>query len=339
MVSLSWLQTSLASDNYATVFIYHRFGDPRYPSTSVSLEDFRRELEYLKKKKYRVIKLSELYRLISRGKKIPPKTVVITIDDGYRTTYKAFKLLKEFNFPFTVFLYMEAVGRYPDFLTLKQIREMEDSGLAEFENHLYSHPSLAKLRVKLTREEYVKVLKREAKLSEERFKEIFGRKPHFLAFPYGDYDRISVKFFKERGYKLLLTQDRGSYDGRGILVPRFAVVGSQSGFKRFVKDLEVEPLPLKEHRPPIGVTDQNPLKIEFRVEEHESYGTCWIYLSKAGWVRGVKEGEWIKSSKELWAKKLRSRAGIKCRNLKSGKKAEFFFLFIEKEPKGGKSPR
>lgn len=332
------LQTAPASTNYATVFIYHRFGDPRYPSTSVSLEDFRKELSYLKEKGYKVIKLSQLYQIVSSGREIPPKTVVITIDDGYRTTYKAFKILKEFNFPFTVFLYMEAVGRYPDFLTIEQIREMERSGLAEFENHLYSHPSLAKLRVKLTEKEYLKVLKREAELSERRFREIFGRKPEFLAFPYGEYDKISVKFFKERGYKLLLTQDRGSYDGKRFLVPRFAVVGSQSGFKRFVRELRIEPLPVREHRPEIGLTYENPVEVAFRLEEPQNYRNCRIYLTKNGWIKGVKEGDWIRSSHKLWAERLRSRAGIKCINRKSGRKAEFFFLFIEGNLKGAKAP-
>ena len=338
LASLSLLQTAQASINYATVFVYHRFGDQRYPTTSVSLKDFRKELKYLKEKGYKVIKLSTLYRIISSGEKIPPKTVVITIDDGYRTTYRAFKILKEFNFPFTVFLYMEAVGRYPDFLTIEQIREMEKSGLAEFENHLYSHPSLAKLRAKLTKEEYLKVLRREAELSEKRFKKIFGRKPEFLAFPYGEYDKISVKFFKERGYKLLLTQDRGSYDGKRVLVPRFAVVGSQSGFKRFVRELRIEPLPVKEHRPEIGLTCENPVEVAFRLKDPQNYKNCWIYLSKKGWVKGVSEGEWVRSPRKLWAERLRSRAGIRCTDRETGRKAEFFFLFIEGNLKGAKAP-
>jgi len=329
------LQTASALDNYATIFVFHRFGDKRYPSTSVSLDDFRKELSYLKENGYQVISLEQLYKIISSGKEIPKKSVVITIDDGYRTTYKAFKILKEFKFPFTVFLYMEAIDRYPDFLTLKQIREMEESGLVDFENHLYSHPSLAKLRAELPRERYLKVLKREAELSEKRFKEIFGRKPKFLAFPYGEYDKISVSFFKERGYKLLLTQDRGSYSGKGILVPRFAVVGNQSGFKNFVRNLQIEPLIVEEHKPDIGLIKTDLVEIAFKVEKPEEYKSCWIYLTGNGWVRGIREKSWIRSPFKLKLKKLRSRAGIRCINRETGRRAEFFYLIIGK---GAKAP-
>ena len=325
-------QGALPSDNYATVFIYHRFGDERYPTTSVSLEDFKKQLEYLKNNGYRVVKLSELYKM-AQEKKIPPKTVAITVDDGYRTTYKAFKLLKEFNFPFTLFLYMEAVGRYPDFLTEEQLREMEESGLVEFENHLYSHPRLARLRIKLTEKEYLKVLKREAELSEKRFLKLFGRKPRFLAFPYGDYDRISVEFFKKRGYKLLLTQDRGNWDGKRVLVPRMAVVGSQSSFKRFVADLKVEPLPIKKHEPPIGLYKKPTVRPVFGVEER--FKNCWVYLTEIGWVKGVKEGIRVTAQRELPLKKPSTRVGIRCRDGETKRKAEFFYLII----KGAQSPQ
>ena len=283
---------------------------------------------YLKRNKYNVISLKELYRLVKEKKPIPPKTVVITIDDGYRTTVKAYRVLKELGFPFTVFLYMEAVGRYPDFLTIKQIREMEKSGLVDFENHLYSHPNLALWRVKLPEEEYLKRLKREKELSEKRFQKIFGRKPEFLAFPYGDYDRISVKFFKESGYKLLLTQDRGSYAGKRILVPRMAVVGSQSGFRKFVSDLKVEPLPVKKHYPNYGLYSGKTVKPVFFIENPEKYRNCWIYATKNGWVKGIKTGNRVESSTPITLKKLTTRVGIRCRDKKTHKKAEYFFLII-----------
>ncbi len=283
---------------------------------------------YLKKNKYNVISLKELYRLVKEKKPIPPKTVVITIDDGYRTTVKAYRVLKELGFPFTVFLYMEAVGRYPDFLTINQIREMEKSGLVDFENHLYSHPHLALWRVKLPEEEYLKRLKREKELSEKRFQEIFGRKPEFLAFPYGDYDRISVKFFKESGYKLLLTQDRGSYAGKRILVPRMAIVGSQSGFRKFVSDLKVEPLPVKRHYPNYGLYSGKTVKPIFFIENPEKYRNCWIYATKNGWVKGIKTGNRVESSISIPIKSHTTRIGIKCWDTENRRKAEYFFLLL-----------
>ncbi|ADU96695.1 polysaccharide deacetylase [Thermovibrio ammonificans HB-1] len=321
-----------AADNYATVFIYHRFGDPRYPTTSVSMEDFERELRYLKKYNYNTITVAELYKIVSSGRPIPPKTVVITIDDGYRTTYKAFKLLKKYRIPATVFLYMEAVGRYPDFLTEKQIEEMKRSGLIEFENHLYSHPNLGLLRLKLPKEEYLRVLRREERLSRQRFKKLIGREPRFLAFPYGDYDRLSVEFFLEKGYKLLFTQDRGSYGGRGKLVPRMAIVGSQSGFRKFVRDLEIEPLPVEKAEPGYGVLKENPVRLSFWVKNPEKFKRCSIYASGLGWMGAERKGNRVETAKAVTLVKRKTRVGLRCWNAETGRKAEYFYLVLVKRP-------
>jgi len=80
------LPAAQASSNYATVFIYHRFGDSRYPSTSVSMEDFEKQVRYLKKHGYRFLKVKELYQIVSSGREIPEKSVLITVDDGYRSS-------------------------------------------------------------------------------------------------------------------------------------------------------------------------------------------------------------------------------------------------------------
>lgn len=330
MTNLSLPQTGYSQTGYATVLIFHRFGDKRYPTTSVSLKDFKKEMLYLKKHHFNVISLKKLYELSKEGK-IPPKTVVITIDDGYRTTKEAYKILKQLKFPFTVFLYMEAVGRYPDFLTKKDLLEMEKSGIVDFENHLYSHPNLAKWRIELTKKEYFKKLKEEKELSERKFQKIFHRKPIFLAFPYGDYDKISVEFFKNSGYKLLLTQDRGSFSSKGILVPRMAVVGSQSGFKTFVENLKIEPLPVVKHFPDFGLQRVNSFRPTFTIKNPENYRNCWIYATDNGWIKARKEGNVVRALSKVTLKKYATRIGIRCWNKKTGRKAEFFYLVLKGE--------
>ena len=331
ILSLFLPKKLLATDNYATILIYHRFGDERYPTTSVSLQDFKKQMEYLKENSYNVISLRRLYEIVSSGKAIPPKTVVITIDDGYRTTMKAFEILKEYRFPFTVFLYMEAVGRYPDFLTKEELEELQKSGLADFENHLYSHPDLAVLRAKLSPKEYMKVLEKEEELSRKRFKELFGREPEFLAFPYGSYDKLSIEYFKEKGYKFLLSQDRGSFNGDEEPLPRMAVVGSLSGFRKFVENLQVEPLPVLGHYPEIGLLNENPVKVRFLLKESENYENCYIYISGNGWIKAEKKENIVESPCPLKIKKIKTRIGIRCFNKKTRKKAEFFFLVINGE--------
>ena len=75
----------------------------------------------------------------------PQKTVLITIDDAYRSIYeRAFPVLKEFDYPFTVFadakrLYSNAPGA----LTWAMLEEMRAWG-ATIANHSYNHPRIGR---------------------------------------------------------------------------------------------------------------------------------------------------------------------------------------------------
>ena len=139
------LATLTKAQDYGVILLYHRFGDIRYPSTSIDLKTFEKQMRYLREHNYNVVSLKKFFQYWKK-KNFPPRTVAITVDDGYKSTMEGFKILKKYNFPFTVFLYMKAVDRYPDFLTKKQIQVLKKSGLVSFENHSFSHPHFGKLK-------------------------------------------------------------------------------------------------------------------------------------------------------------------------------------------------
>ncbi len=64
---------------------------------------FRRRLETLARGGYHVLPLGAAVRMLGEGA-LPPKSVAITFDDGYRDFHQhAFPLLREFGFPATVY--------------------------------------------------------------------------------------------------------------------------------------------------------------------------------------------------------------------------------------------
>lgn len=88
----------------AVILMYHSVGDNSELAT-VKLKNFKKQLDYLKKKKFNVIKLSKLARIIESGEKIQPKTICFTFDDGYQDNYiNVLPLLKKYDFPATVFI-------------------------------------------------------------------------------------------------------------------------------------------------------------------------------------------------------------------------------------------
>lgn len=74
------------------------------PQMAVSIESFKKQMEFLSKN-YNVVPLEELIYNIKENKKLPRKAIAITFDDGYANNYtNAYPILKENNLPATIFL-------------------------------------------------------------------------------------------------------------------------------------------------------------------------------------------------------------------------------------------
>ena len=87
------LASGLASDfvaaaDSAVVLMYHRFGEDRYPSTSIRVDQFEAQLAHLAERDYQVIPLAQLLDALNNGTQLPERAVVITIDDAYLSVYE-----------------------------------------------------------------------------------------------------------------------------------------------------------------------------------------------------------------------------------------------------------
>ncbi len=316
---------------YATVLLYHKFGESSSPSTSIPVDTFESQLAYLKDNNYNVISIDKLVKLIKKQRPIPPKTLVITIDDGYRSVYtKAFPLLKKYGFPFTVFLYMEAIDRYPDYMTKEQLLDMADYEGATFGNHSYSHQRFGRMKNRMLKEKLSEDLDR----SEKRFNKILGHNPLYYAYPYGEYNIAYVKTIKKRGYKAAFTQDPFSAGcfSDPYLIPRVPLVGSWSSIEKLKAFLDREPLPVKGFKPTFGLLSENPLRrIYFQVDFIESYKNFRIYVTEHGWFNPVvnREKGIVYINRVLLLQKDINRIALRAVNKTTGRKAFFFYMVIK----------
>lgn len=100
-------------NNYQSVIIlmYHRVVNPEKcrdifstPQITVTTDTFEKQIKFLSNQ-YRVLSLAEFYGYHSNKKPLPPKTAVITFDDGWEDNYlNAFPILKKYKVPATIFL-------------------------------------------------------------------------------------------------------------------------------------------------------------------------------------------------------------------------------------------
>ena len=140
--------------DWASILMYHRFGEQDYPSTNIRMEQFREHLEELKKDKYTVLPLGEIVDKLKSGAVLPDRSVAITIDDAYLSVYEnAWPLLKEAGFPFTIFVSTDNLDqKMPAFMNWAQLKEMADQGVY-VGHHTASHAHLPRLSADKLKEE------------------------------------------------------------------------------------------------------------------------------------------------------------------------------------------
>jgi len=211
-----------------TVLCYHRFGS-RASKLTVTPAAFTAQMEYLARNGYHVLALKELGAFIAGREPLPKKSVVITIDDGYRATHDiAYPILRKFGFPATVFLYTDFVGAR-DALTWAQMREMVASGLIDIQAHSKTHANLSYRLPGESDAGYRERLDAEARVPREVLERKLAVKVDAFAYPFGDASEILIERLQKRDYRLGLTVNPGAnpFFADALLLQRSMVLGDQ----------------------------------------------------------------------------------------------------------------
>ena len=260
--------------NGAIVLCYHIVESPHDPRMEISRDTFRQHLQYLEMTGYNVIPLRHLYEYVT-GKRtaLPPNSVVITIDDGWRSTYtEAYPELKKRGFPFTVFIYPQFIGKTATALNWDQIREMAKNG-GDMESHSFSHPFLTRKRhPEMDDTAYAKWLGKELTESKQILEKHVGKTVDFLAYPFGDYDHYLAHAVGKAGYTAALTCDFGKVvPGSDPLRMRRFVIDKRMDFAAFRRYMGATPMQLAEMTPKPGdVVEPSAAVISARIPNFKS---------------------------------------------------------------------
>ena len=89
--------------------MYHRFGETKYPSTNITVEQLESHLNYLVEQNYRFIQAGDLLDPEQQKE----KTITVTIDDAYLSFYEVgLPIFEKYQVPVTLFLNTENVGGF-----------------------------------------------------------------------------------------------------------------------------------------------------------------------------------------------------------------------------------
>ena len=214
-----------------SVLGYHDFSnDLKETEMRINTQKFRAQMQCLKDQGLSVISMSD-FSLWKQGKKsIPPRSVVITIDDGWSSVYTdAYPILKEFRYPFTVFLYTKYIDVQGRSMSLSMIKEMQKNG-ATIGNHSMSHPypATVKSQMKKGPKSFLTYLEREMGESKMLLEKSFNQKVTTYCYPGGFHTEemfaMGQKFQYDHMFTVLPGKIKRDTDDRAL--PRYVILGT-----------------------------------------------------------------------------------------------------------------
>ncbi|ANE36356.1 polysaccharide deacetylase [Campylobacter iguaniorum] len=250
-IRFTWWRKSVSYE-YPRILMYHMISEhlpknkSKFNRLRVKPKEFEKQIIWLKKNGFTSYTLSELANL----DKIPPKSVVITFDDGYKDNFtNAFTILKKHNFKATIFIVVDRFTKNwatdkdlnessdelnaEEMLSNDEVAQMIASGLIEIGSHTMDHANLPALS---TDEKWAQIHK-----SKVNIENIFGTTCETFAYPFGFFDNESALAVEKAGYKAAVTTKNDVYKKsvyNKYKMPRIMISGRQGmlAFKLKIKN-------------------------------------------------------------------------------------------------------
>jgi len=234
--SLKYILTLLAFIRLAlsteiAVLGYHNFSNElEETEMRVKTDKFRQQMQALKSLNIKVISLDEFQQWKSGRLELPLHCALITIDDGWKAVYTdAFPILKEFEYPFTLYLYKNYIQSGNASLTTEMIKEMQENG-ASLGSHSVSHPlpSVYKAKKDQGTQTYLDFLENEFRESKRFLEATFQTEIYSYVYPGGYIEPLMLPISENEGYELLFTINEGkvTLDSDNQQLPRYMILGT-----------------------------------------------------------------------------------------------------------------
>ncbi len=186
------------------VLCYHRLEGKAGGALSIEAALFEKQMEEIKQAGLAVISMKDFLAWRRGEKNIPPKCVLITIDDGYVSGFDVgVPILKKYGFPATFFIYTNYLNNGGKSMTWAQLAKLRDDGF-EIGCHTVSHLDLRRKPSKVPGE-YDAWLKDELERSKQILEENLGIRCATIAYPFGHHSEKVHEACQAAGYEAAFT--------------------------------------------------------------------------------------------------------------------------------------
>lgn len=198
------------------VLVYHHIQPHAQAATkgqlniSVDNGTFDLQMAYLQSSGYNTITARQLIDALLTHNALPPKSILITLDDGYKDAYEyAFPIFKKYNITANLMI-STGLLEGADYMSWDNINEMARSGRVYFTNHTWSHYALGR-----GSEEKIRY---EIETADKQIEANTGQPVDIFTYPYGSFTDQSIAILKQLGYTGAFSTIPGSYQCDSIIM-------------------------------------------------------------------------------------------------------------------------
>jgi peptidoglycan/xylan/chitin deacetylase (PgdA/CDA1 family) len=228
LAASAFVARSTASTSEPTavpILMYHVITAPppgaTYPALFVSRPEFAAQMRWLASHGYHAVTLREVYKSWRSRSQLPPRPIVLTFDDGYRSVHtNALPILRSHRWSGVLNLTVRNNGGVGGLSTWK-IHQLLAAGW-ELDSHSLTHPDLTRLPSR----------ELEAQVSGSRrvLQRRFRTRVDFFCYPSGRYDDSVVAAVKAAGYLGATTTRHGlARANEAYVLARVRVDAGESG--------------------------------------------------------------------------------------------------------------
>ncbi len=213
--------------------VYHHFSTKSEEINGITVhpDEFRKQLKMLRENDYVPIRQQDLLAYMEGGEEVrlPLKSVLITIDDGYESNYEyAFPALVDEQFYATIFSITSYIDRDThnlSMLTWEQSNEMVQSSFVDIQSHTHaSHyegttdsgtkgaAAVTPLLIdgkQETQSEYKDRIRTDLLEAKSEIEGRLHNKVISLAYPYGSFNDDLIELLHDTGHKVMYTVEEG----------------------------------------------------------------------------------------------------------------------------------
>jgi len=207
------------------IVMYHQVKSTSLGKDVISPYEFESDLKYLTDNNYNTITMADLIAYVYNDTLLPDNPIILSFDDGYYNTYKyVYPLLLKYNKKIVLSIVGKSVddfskvdNRNVDYAHLNwdQVKEMEQSGLVEIQNHSYNLHKIKNGRYGCGQKynesytNYEQIIAEDVLTFQTRMELMMETSPTTFTYPYGKYNDNSEAILKNLGYKATLSCSYG----------------------------------------------------------------------------------------------------------------------------------